>query len=123
MKWCSCTGLAGIPDHIVHRAREMIEWLVAQGRVQPGAQDDAPDETKGEQDPAGLERGAVPLREVSAPYLAQTAPDGLMVPTSDEVIWAVLREVFGLDIANLTPVQALVVLNDLQQRLRGDKTQ
>jgi hypothetical protein len=30
-----------------------------------------------------------------------------------------VRELFGLDIANLTPVQALVVLNGLQQRLKG----
>jgi len=34
-------------------------------------------------------------------------------------VWAeVLRELFALDIANLTPVQALVALNELQQRLR-----
>jgi len=43
------------------------------------------------------------------------------VPADDEVVWAVLRKVFGLDIANLTPVQALVVLNELQQRLKAAK--
>ena len=40
--------------------------------------------------------------------------------TDVETALAVLQEVYGLDIANLTPVQALVVLNELQQRLRGD---
>jgi len=46
------------------------------------------------------------------------AQERLLVPADDEVVWAVVRELFGLDIGNLTPVQALVVLNELQQRLR-----
>jgi len=41
------------------------------------------------------------------------------VPADDEVVRAVARKVFELDIANLTPVQALVVLNELQQRLKA----
>jgi hypothetical protein len=43
----------------------------------------------------------------------------LLIPADDEAIWLVLRRLFGLDIANLTPVQALLVLNELQQHLRG----
>jgi hypothetical protein len=43
----------------------------------------------------------------------------LLVPADDEVVWAVVQEIFGLDIGNLTPVQALVLLNELQRRLRA----
>ena len=32
----------------------------------------------------------------------------------------VIRELFGVDVANLTPVQALVRLNEWQRRLRGE---
>ena len=49
------------------------------------------------------------------------ARESLLVPADDEAVWAVLRKVFGLDIGNLTPVQALVVLNELQQRLKAAK--
>ena len=44
----------------------------------------------------------------------------LLLPADDEVVWAVLRELYGLDIANLTPVQALLVLNGLQGQLKRE---
>lgn len=43
---------------------------------------------------------------------------GLLLPTDDKEVWAVVHELYGLDIANLTPVQALVMLNEWQGRLR-----
>ena len=85
--------LAGIPDHVVERAREMMEWL-------EGAK----------------ERGEG--REVEAVYPVGRRPEKILVPVDDEAVWTVVQEVFGLDIGNLTPVQALVLLNELQQRLR-----
>jgi len=96
--------LAGVPDHVVERAREMMARLEEH-------------ETRSTQHStrATEERA---LREISAPYPVKQAQERLLVPTDDEVVWAVVREVFGLDIGNLTPVQALVVLNELQQRLR-----
>ena len=60
------------------------------------------------------------LREINAPYPAKQAREPLLVPADDEVVWAVVRELFGLDIANLTPVQALVMLNELQAKLKRD---
>jgi DNA mismatch repair protein MutS len=90
--------LAGVPDHVVERARAVLARLES-----------------------AKEQGPVSLREISPPYLTKGVQDHLLVPADDEIIWAVLRELFGLDIANLTPVQALVVLNKLQQRLRGEE--
>ena len=75
----------------------------------------------GEQRGRGAEeQGSVALQEISALYLAGEKQERLLVPADDEVVWAVLRELFGLDIANLTPVRALVTLNEWQQRLRGE---
>jgi DNA mismatch repair protein MutS len=89
--------LAGIPDHVIERAREVM------GRLE------------------GSEEQRVPaLREVPTLYLAGEEPERLLVPADDEAVWAVLCELFGLDIANLTPVRALVMLNDWQRRLRGE---
>jgi DNA mismatch repair protein MutS len=90
--------LAGLPAHVVERARAVLARLES-----------------------AQEQGPVSLREISPPYLTKRAQDHLLVPADDEIIWAVLRELFGLDIANLTPVQALVVLNEMQQRLRGEE--
>ena len=104
--------LAGVPDHVVERAREVMGQLA------------------GGQEAGGEKEGAMALQEISAPYLAgegqergvrgRGAPGRLLVPAGDEVVWAVLRELFGLDVANLTPVRALVMVNDWQQRLRGE---
>jgi len=111
--------LAGVPDHVVERAREVMGQLT--GGQEVGGK---------KQDAGGEKEGAMALQEISAPYLAgegqersvrgRGAPGRLLVPAGDEVVWAVLRELFGLDVANLTPVRALVMVNDWQQRLRGE---
>jgi hypothetical protein len=43
---------------------------------------------------------------------------GLLIPVHDEDAWILLRELYSLDIANLTPVQALLTLNECQGILR-----
>jgi hypothetical protein len=43
----------------------------------------------------------------------------LLRAVDDTVVWDILRELSHLDIANMTPVQALVILNELQHKL-GD---
>jgi DNA mismatch repair protein MutS len=57
----------------------------------------------------GVRKEAKELREIGG---------RLLLPVDDEAVWEVVREIFGLDIANMTPVQALVALNELQERLR-----
>jgi DNA mismatch repair protein MutS len=44
---------------------------------------------------------------------------GYLLSTDDEVVWSVVRELCRMDIANLTPVQALVALNEWQGKLKG----
>ena len=43
----------------------------------------------------------------------------LLLAGDDEAAWAVLRELYRLDIANMTPVQALVTLNEWQTKLKS----
>jgi hypothetical protein len=44
-----------------------------------------------------------------------------LLPADDLALREVIRELFGVDVANLTPVQALVRLNEWQKRLRGER--
>ena len=86
--------LAGIPGHVVERARQVMARL--EGRREPI-------EPEGDEEPARV------LREIEPPYPAGRASEPLLIPADDEAIWLVLHQIFGLDIANLTPVQALLV--------------
>ena len=104
--------LAGVPDHVVERAQEVMNRL--EEARETGSKEAEEQETS-------------VLREAQASYPVGKTEERLLVPVDDsstelveaKTVWAVLRELGGLDIANLTPVQALVVLNELQQRLKG----
>jgi DNA mismatch repair protein MutS len=86
--------LAGLPERVIARAAEVMNRFEGEGKA----------ETAVEQRPVKV------VREVG---------ERLLLPDDDEAVWAVLRELYGLDIANLTPVQALVALNELQNKLKG----
>ena len=45
--------------------------------------------------------------------------EGFLLAVDDEVVWRVVRELYRLDIGNMTPVQALVTLNEWQGRLKA----
>jgi hypothetical protein len=45
--------------------------------------------------------------------------DHLLLTVDDEQVWSVIRELYDVDIANLTPVRALVQLNEWQGRLKN----
>jgi DNA mismatch repair protein MutS len=94
--------LAGVPEWVVEQAAEIMARLEA-GNWGVGR-------------PADRElaegRGMRVMREVG---------DRLPLPAGDEAVWEVLCNLYHLDIANLTPVQALVALNEWQGRLRGSK--
>jgi DNA mismatch repair protein MutS len=89
--------LAGVPEPVVNRAEEVM------ARLTQGARSAEPGSGK---------RG-------QAVKVVREAVEGLLVPADDEAVWQVVRALYSLDIANLTPVQALVILNDWQGRLRG----
>lgn len=86
--------LAGLPELVVQRAWDVLQELEGQ------TMDEGPSSV--------VRRPSSTVRDSSADYAPQM-PDA----------WTeVLHELFTLDIANLTPVQALVTLNELQRRLR-----
>ncbi|MBN1136404.1 MAG: DNA mismatch repair protein MutS, partial [Anaerolineae bacterium] len=86
--------LAGLPERVVAQAEEVMTRLESGGRT-------------GETE---THRAVKVAREVG---------EGLLLPGDDEVAWAVLRDLYRLDIANMTPVQALIALNEWQARLKG----
>jgi DNA mismatch repair protein MutS len=90
--------LAGVPEEVVALAETVMARLAQNGRQADG--------------PAG---GGDGEREVK---VVREVAEGLLLPADDEAVWSVLRELYRLDIANLTPVQALVRLNEWQGRLR-----
>ena len=98
--------LAGVPEHVIARARELMGRLTDAGT--------SPKLNRADLSTAG----GTALREMGAVY-ATGRGDGLLIPAEDELVWAVVRELFRLDVANLTPVRALLLVNEWQQRLRG----
>lgn len=88
--------LAGLPERVVAQAEEVMARLESKAR-------------KGEREP---DRAVKVVREVA---------EGLLLAGDDEAAWAILRDLYRLDIANMTPVQALVTLNEWQASLRGCK--
>lgn len=46
--------------------------------------------------------------------IVRKVSQGLLIPVDDEDVWPLLRDLHSLDIANLTPVQALLTLNEWQ---------
>jgi DNA mismatch repair protein MutS len=89
--------LAGVPEPVVNHAEQVMARLIQGTRSgEPGIRDGG--------------QAVRVVREVS---------EGLLIPGDDEAVWQVVRALYSLDIANLTPIQALVILNDWQARLRG----
>ncbi|GAB4560715.1 MAG: DNA mismatch repair protein MutS [Anaerolineae bacterium] len=100
--------LAGLPERTVRRAEEILARLEDEqslaGPVQPVT-----------------EHHTVRDREELV-YQADVDivhDDAALAGISSEAIIQVLRQLLHADIGNLTPVKALLLLNDLQQRLRG----
>lgn len=86
--------LAGVPEQVVAHAEEVMAQF--EGRETGGAGSD--------------ERQVRVVREVG---------DHLFLPADDGQVWDVIRELYSMDIANLTPVEALVALNKWQSWLRS----
>ncbi len=98
--------LAGLPDTVVQRAWTVLQELEGQQREGEGR------ETK-DHPPASILHPSSSVHDLTGAM--NYAPSQPQMPDA----WSeVLRELFALDIANLTPVQALVALNELQRRLR-----
>jgi len=91
--------LAGVPAHVIERARAVMARLEGERKRQSVPQAEPP----------------LALAEVSPVY--RTGGE-VLGSADDELSWAVLAELFRLDVANLTPMRALLLVNEWQQRLR-----
>jgi DNA mismatch repair protein MutS len=89
--------LAGIPERVLARAQKVLAEL---------EQNQETDERQ-----ISVAESQEMVRNTSD-HLAYLLPG-----IDQENIWAILSELYHLDIANMTPVQALVALNDLQGKL------
>jgi DNA mismatch repair protein MutS len=84
--------LAGVPERVVAHAEEvMARWEKAEPQ------------------------------EAQVARLVKEVTNGLWIPADDEAVWRVVRLLYSLDVANLTPVQALVTLNEWQGLLRDNE--
>ncbi|MBN1936516.1 MAG: DNA mismatch repair protein MutS, partial [Anaerolineae bacterium] len=95
--------LAGLPERVIERAGEVMKRLEKQSS--------AADEFR-------IVREASALREPGPVWAVEGAP-GILPGIDEAALWAALRQLIQIDVANLTPVQVLVALNELQQRLLG----
>ncbi len=102
--------LAGVPEHVIERARAVMARL--EGEKQSANSTQAANRAQAEPPLA--------LAEVSPVY--RTGGE-VLSSGDDELSWAVLRELFRLDVANLTPMRALLLVNEWQQRLREGREQ
>ncbi|HKC73968.1 MAG TPA: DNA mismatch repair protein MutS [Chloroflexota bacterium] len=98
--------LAGLPREVVRRARQILRELERKAAADRAALDSLQ-----------LSFFASPLDDAPAPVVSQ--PNGSGGP--DGAISALLTELAGLDVDNMTPLQALAALARLRERARmGD---
>lgn len=102
--------LAGLPESVVTRAKEVMTRL-----------------EKDKRDSGELgelfelaERIPSAVQEAPAPYVLEQKDETLLLPGDDAALRSIVHELFSVDVANMTPVQALVRLNDWQRQLRGE---
>jgi DNA mismatch repair protein MutS len=99
--------LAGLPENVVERAQEVMAQLVREN---------------GESTELAGPYQRQPTRtdEARAPYAVEQESETLLLPVEDAALQRVVGELFKLNIANITPIQALVRLNEWQRQLRDD---
>lgn len=94
--------MAGVPSGVVRRAKEILVQLE---RSHSG----------------GLSQGAAPLPQVAEPQPADATQEGefqlSFFQLDDPVLEQVREEILGTDINNLTPVEALMKLNEIKKIL------
>jgi DNA mismatch repair protein MutS len=111
--------LAGLPERVIERASAILERLEGEEGAQASSVNSRPRErqTSGTGDRQGDALETAAVREQNPRYSVAESRGGEIERVDERVVWEVLRELYRADIANLTPVQALVLLNELQTRL------
>jgi DNA mismatch repair protein MutS len=100
--------LAGLPEHVVGLAEEVMAGLERSG-ISAAPAEPQP------------ESAALVPRDEPAGHLVHESRDVPFGPGEEALAWAIVRDLARVDIANLTPVQALVLLNDWQTRLLAQR--
>jgi DNA mismatch repair protein MutS len=113
--------LAGLPERVVRRAEEVLGEM--EGREE-GRRQEA--EGRGQEAEGGRQEAGPSSEFLTLPETRPVYEPGVPVPMpppwlDSEAVLSVFQEILRADIANMTPLQALVVLNELQQRLRGGR--
>ncbi len=114
--------LAGLPEQVIERARAVMSRLEGE-RKRHSAPQAAPTQaapTQAAPTQAAPTQTEPPLALAEVRPLYRTGGE-MLAGADDELAWAVLRELFRLDVANLTPMRALLLVNEWQQRLRQDE--
>jgi DNA mismatch repair protein MutS len=99
--------LAGLPGSVVQRAEEVMAQLEK-------------DRGKSTELAELRQNAQSPTKEAREYYMVGQEEEPLLIPADDPALREVIRELFGADVANMTPVQALVRLNEWQRQLRGE---
>jgi DNA mismatch repair protein MutS len=111
-------GLAGVPDPVVGRSRELVE------RGGPGGRSDADDEETPPTDSADADRQeSAPSETVQATLEGDPATEasdseaggGATLTVADETVAHLLAELRDVDVADTTPLDALNRLHDLRE--------
>jgi DNA mismatch repair protein MutS len=95
--------LAGLPREVVRRARQILRELERKAAADRAALDSLQ-----------LSFFAPPLDDAPAPVVAQANGSG----GPDGAVSALVTELAGLDVDNMTPLQALTTLARLRDRAR-----
>jgi DNA mismatch repair protein MutS len=104
--------LAGLPARVLNKAEQLLASL---------------EQRKGDKTapttPTPPPASATTLAEHPAAYHIEAHPIGnkLLVSDNDPLIWEIADALYQLDIANLTPIEALMQLNQWQQDLKQGK--
>jgi DNA mismatch repair protein MutS len=111
--------LAGLPEHVIERADAILTRLET-AQHDPATADTPPlrssENTRFAAPEAPAPISAIAETDVQS-YSVLPAKAQALHGLDQARLWATLHELANLDIANMTPVQALVVLNELQSRL------
>ncbi|MCD8120255.1 MAG: DNA mismatch repair protein MutS [Lachnospiraceae bacterium] len=109
--------LAGIPDSVIQRAKELVEELSSQDIVQRAKELAA--ETGNSRGKRGRSAAGRATEETNIYQMSLFDADRVQETTEANDI---VREIRGLDIGNMTPLQALNKLYELQNRLKVSGT-
>ena len=101
--------LAGLPDRVVARAESVLGKLESER------------ETKDERWMTNDEQSQTDIFRPSSSVLGQVVhEDRAMYDARIELWREVLRQIAEMDVANITPVQALNLLNEMQIRIKSN---